>query len=188
MNTLIIILLVVIGIAAVLFMWGMGVFNRLVRLKALLDEAWSGIDVQLKRRYDLIPNLVATVKQYGVHEKEIFDNIAKMRAASMNASGVTQKAEAEAELSHALRTLFAVVENYPNLKANENFLSLQKELSSIEHEIQLARRYYNGTVRNYNIVVSTFPSNIVASIGGFAKASYFEITYAAEREVPKVTF
>lgn len=188
MNTLIIILLVVVGIAALIFMWGMGVFNRLVKLKALVDEAWSGIDVQLKRRYDLIPNLVAVAKQYGMHEKEIFDNIAKMRAASMNATQVDKKSEAEAGLSHALRTLFAVVENYPNLKANENFLSLQKDLASIEHEIQLARRYYNGSVRNYNIVVATFPSSFVASFGGFDKAPYFEITYAAEREVPKVSF
>jgi LemA protein len=181
-------LLVIGGIAAAAVLWFIGTFNSLVSLKALVDEAWSGIDVQLKRRYDLIPNLVATVRQYAGHEKGIFDEIAQMRAASMNASGIAQKADAEKGLTHALRSLFAVAENYPNLKANENFLSLQKELSAIEDTIQLSRRYYNGATRNYNITVKTFPSRIVASNAGFADMPYFELGSVSERENPRVQF
>ncbi len=188
MTTLLITLLVIGGIAALLIFWFIGTFNNLVHLKALIDEAWSGIDVQLKRRYDLIPNLVATVKQYATHEKGVFDEIARMRAASMNATGVAEKAEAEKGLTHALRTLFAVAENYPILKANENFIALQKELSVLEHEIQLSRRYYNGAARNYNVLVQSFPSRIVANICGFNTVSYFELNSAAERENPKVQF
>jgi len=139
MNTLLIIIsaLAVIGI----FIY-ITTYNKFIHLKALLTEAWSGIDIQLKRRYDLIPNLVAVVKQYGIHEKEIFERIATMRAASMNATGVDQKAHAEAGLTQTLKTLFAVSENYPDLKANTNFLNLQKELVDIENHLQLARRYY----------------------------------------------
>lgn len=188
MSFLLISLLILLAIIAVVVLWAIGVFNKLVHLRALIDEAWSGIDVQLKRRYDLIPNLVATVKQYATHEKGIFDEIARMRAASLNATGVAQKAEAEQGLTHALRTLFAVAENYPNLKANENFLSLQKELSVLEHEIQLSRRYYNGAARNYNVLVRTFPSRIVANFGGFTVVPYFELNSATERENPKVQF
>ena len=188
MTTFVIALLVVAGILALIFFWYIGTYNKLVHLKALIDEAWSGIDVQLKRRYDLIPNLVATVKQYATHEKDIFDNVARMRAASMNATGIEQKAEAEKGLSSALRTLFAVAENYPDLKANANFLSLQKELSNLEHEIQLSRRYYNGTARNYNVLVRSFPSRIVASFSGFESVSYFELNSSAERENPRVQF
>jgi LemA protein len=182
-----IILLIVAGIFIIFVLWAIGGYNSLVKLKAMVDEGWSGIDVQLKRRYDLIPNLVETVKQYGVHEKSIIDNIANMRAASMNASGIEAKAAAENGLTQALRSLFAVVENYPDLKANQNFLSLQKDLNALETEIQLSRRYYNGTVRNYNIVVDRFPSRIIASLTGFSKASYFEIN-GAERENPRVKF
>jgi len=181
-------LLVIVGILALIFFWYIGIYNKLVHLKALIEEAWSGMDVQLKRRYDLIPNLVATVKQYATHEKDIFDNVARMRAASMNATGIEQKAEAEKGLSAALRTLFAVAENYPNLEANENFLSLQKELSNLEHEIQLARRYYNGAARNFNIVVRSFPSRLVASLSGFEPAPYFELSSSSERENPRVQF
>lgn len=188
MNSLLITLLVIAGILAIAVFWFIGTFNNLVCLKALIDEAWSGIDVQLKRRYDLIPNLVATVKQYATHEKGIFEEIAQARAASMNATGVAQKAEAEKGLTHALRSLFAVAENYPNLKANENFLSLQKELSSLEHEIQLSRRYYNGAARNYNVLVQSFPSRIAAGMGGFSIVPYFELNSSAERENPRVQF
>ena len=162
------VILIVIGVICALFvLWAIGGFNQLVRLKALVDEAWSGIDVQLKRRYDLIPNLVAVVKQYSIHEKSIFDEIARARSMAINAHGIQEKAAAEAGLSQTLKTLFAVAENYPNLKANENFMELQKDLASIEHEIQLSRRYYNGTARNYNIVVSSFPSRIIASLAGY---------------------
>lgn len=181
-------LLVIAGVIGIIALWAVGVFNNLVHLKALIDEAWSGIDVQLKRRYDLIPNLVATVKEYATHEKGIFEEIARARSASMQAKTIDQKAEAEKGLTHALRTLFAVAENYPNLKANENFLSLQQELSNLEHEIQLARRYYNGAARNYNVTVQSFPSRIIAGIGGFSSMPYFELGSATERENPKVHF
>lgn len=179
--------LILAPLALVVF-WFVSGYNRLVRLKALVDEAWSGIDVQLKRRYDLIPNLVAVVKQYGVHEKGIFENVARLRTQAMNATTVDEKSQAEAGLSQTLKSLFAVAEAYPELKANENFLALQKELGGIEQEIQLARRYYNGTGRNYNIVVTSFPSSVIASFTGFKSAPYFELTAAGERETPKVTF
>lgn len=185
MNTLLIGLLAFIALAAV---WFMGVYNSFVRLKALVDEAWSGIDVQLKRRYDLIPNLVATVKGYSSHEREVFENVTKMRSAAMNATTIEAKSQAEAGLTGALKTLFAVAENYPELKANQNFLSLQQELSSIETELQLARRYYNGAARNYNVGVSTFPATLVAKATGFEKASYFEVSHETERNAPTVTF
>lgn len=188
MTTAALIGLSIVGIALLVIFWFIGGFNRLVRLKALVDEAWSGIDVQLKRRYDLIPNLVAVVKQYSIHERGIFEEVARMRSLSMNARGIEEKSQAETGLTQALRTLFAVVENYPELKANENFLELQADLRDIEHDIQLARRYYNGTTRNYNILVTTFPSSIVASFTGFQKQPYFELTNPAERETPKVSF
>jgi LemA protein len=180
-------LVIVIGI--VLFiLWGMSAYNRLVQLRALTDEGWSGIDVQLKRRYDLIPNLVAVVKQYSIHEKDVLENVTKFRAASMGAHTVEEKAKAEKGLTGALKTLFAVAENYPNLKANENFLTLQQELSTLETEIQLARRYYNGAARNYNVSVASFPSNIIANMFRFEKARYFELGNESEREAPKVKF
>lgn len=188
MSVALIIFLSLLAVGALSILWGVGIYNNLVRLKAMVDEAWSGIDVQLKRRYDLIPNLVAVVKQYSIHEKGIFEEIARCRAAALQATGVEAKAAAEQGLTKALRTLFAVAENYPNLKANENFLSLQKELSTIEHEIQLSRRYYNGVARTYNIGVQTFPSSIIAGMGGFQKVSYFELDSAAERENPRVQF
>ena len=176
-------------LAIVIFLigWSISTYNRLVRLDALSLEGWSGMDVQLKRRYDLIPNLVATVKQYSIHEKETLENIAKFRNMSMGAQSFDQKMQAEAGLTQALKSLFAVVENYPELKANENFLSLQKDLGEIERELQLARRYYNGATRNYNIVVDLFPSNMVARFSNFTKKPYFEIT-AEERGAPKVEF
>ena len=188
MTPFIITSLVLGGIVAIVSFWFMGTFNKLVHLKAMVDEAWSGIDVQLKRRYDLIPNLVETVKHYAAHEKGIFEEIARMRAASMNASGVEQRAHAEQGLTRALRRLFVVVENYPTLKANESFLSLQNQLTVLEHEIQLSRRYYNGTARNYNILVKSFPSRIVANLSSFDAVPYFELTSSEEREVPRVQF
>lgn len=183
------IILLVIGVSGLLFiLWGMSAYNRLVRLKALTDEGWSGIDVQLKRRYDLIPNLVAVVKQYSIHEKDVLENVTKFRAASMTAHTIDEKIKAEKGLTGALKTLFAVAENYPNLKANENFLSLQQELSKLETEIQLARRYYNGAARNYNVSVASFPSNMIANMFRFDKARYFELGNESEREAPKVKF
>jgi len=154
----------------------------------MLKEAWSGIDVQLKRRYDLIPNLIETVKGYSKHESDVFEKVTKMRSESMNAQGIKEKSEAELGLSKALKTLFAVAENYPELKANENFLSLQKELAIIEDEIQLSRRYYNGTVRNYMIMMTTFPSNLIANMSHFKPQAYFELADESERKNPKVNF
>lgn len=185
MNMLLIGILVFAALTAV---WFVKTYNGFVRLKSLLDEAWSGIDVQLKRRYDLIPNLVATVKGYSTHEREVLENVTKMRSVAMHASTIEGKVEAENGLSGALKTLFAVAENYPDLKANQNFISLQQELSTIESELQLSRRYYNGTARNYNIGVTSFPSSLVASVTGFSKAPYFELSHESERNAPKVSF
>lgn len=167
----------------------MAQYNGLVRLKALVNEAFSGIDVQYKKRSDLIPNLVATVKQYSIHEKELLENIAKMRSVALSSSAdVNQKAQAEAGITSALKTLFAVSENYPDLKANENFLSLQKDLVTIENELSLARRYYNGTTRNYNTKICLFPTSIVAKYFNFEAFPYFEVASDLERHAPIVKF
>ncbi len=188
MNFLSLSALIVLGFIVVIALWAITSYNRLVQLKSLTDEGWSGIDVQLKRRYDLIPNLVAVVKQYSFHEKDVLENVTKMRAASMAATSIDGKVEAEKGLTGALKTLFAVAENYPDLKANENFLGLQQELSALENEIQLSRRYYNGAARNYNISVRSFPSNLVAGMFGFVLVPYFELNRVEEREAPKVKF
>lgn len=180
--------IIILTILLMIVLFVISSYNRLVHTRALAQEAWSGIDVQLKRRYDLIPNLVETVKGYGIHEKNIIEDIVRARAASMGATGIHEKEAAEKGLTQSLKSLFALAENYPNLKANENFLSLQKDLSAIEHELQLSRRYYNGTVRNYTVMTAQFPSNIIASIFGFIALSYFEITLSEERENPKVRF
>lgn len=181
-------IMLVLGVVTVLIIaWAVSAYNRLVQLRNLVDEGWSGIDVQLKRRYDLIPNLVETVKGYSIHEKSVLEDVTRLRSAAMGAKTLAEKTEAEADLTRALKTLFAVAENYPNLKANENFLSLQNSLNTIEDEIQLSRRYYNGAARNYNIGVTVFPTSIVANFTGFKKVPYFEAT-EAEREVQKVKF
>jgi len=167
---------------------GVLIFNRLVKARNLMDEAWSGIDVQLKRRHDLIPNLVETVKEYSGHERGVFDNIARLRSEIMTVDGPRTDTNAENELSRQLKTLFAVAEAYPDLKASGNFLDLQKSLSEIEDEIQYARRYYNGTVRDYNILVQKFPNNLLAERLGFQREDFFEIEYATERKAPEVDF
>jgi LemA protein len=187
MTTLLIVLLVLAAVVGVGILWFIGGYNTLVRLHALVQEGWSGIDVQLKRRYDLIPNLVAVVKQYSIHEQSVLENVTKMRSISMQATSVEGKAQAEAGLQSALKTLFAVAENYPNLKANENFMSLQKTLADIENDIQLARRYYNGTVRNYATKRASFPTVIIASFTGFGPEAYFEIGQH-ERENVRIQF
>ena len=179
---------IILGVLAVMMLWAVSTYNGLVRLRALVDEAWSGIEVQLKRRFDLIPNLVETVKGYSLHEKTVLENVTKMRSMVQQASTTSEKIEAETGLTQALRTLFAVAENYPELKANQNFLKLQDSLASIEHELQLSRRYYNGTARNYNVMLGQFPSNMIANMGGFKIAPYFEVSSAQERETPKVQF
>ncbi|MBN2267426.1 MAG: LemA family protein [Candidatus Babeliaceae bacterium] len=175
-------------VALAVILWGIAAYNRLVQLKALSDEGWSGIDVQLKRRYDLVPNLVAVVKQYSIHEKEVLEKVTQYRSMAINATTVADKATAEVGLSQTLKTLFAVAESYPDLKANINFLELQKDLGSLEHELQLARRYYNGAARNYNIATRTFPASLIAHLTGFIPVPYFEVDNAAERQNPQVRF
>ena len=151
-----------------------------------MKEAWSGIDVQLKRRHNLNPNLVTTVKGYSKHERNLFEDITEKRAKSTQVDNIKDKSAAETDLSGMLKNLFAVVEDYPDLKANENFLDLQNQLTEIEDQIQLSRRYYNGTVRNYNIRVESFPNNIVAGIFNFKPEDFFEITFVTERKTPEV--
>jgi len=165
-----------------------GMYNSLVQLRIRCDSAWSDIDVQLKRRHDLIPNLVETVKGYAAHEKGTFENIAKFRSQAMQATSPVDKAAAENQLTGALKSLFAVAENYPQLKASEEFTQLQGSLSQTEDTIQNARRYYNAVVRDLNTRIEQFPSNMVASMTGFKTREFFEITAAAEREVPRVSF
>lgn len=180
--------LLIVGILILLIIIAViSIYNGFIKLQNLCDNAWSDIDVQLKRRYDLIPNLVNTVKGYAKHEKEVFENVTKARAAATEAKSPQEQAEAENFLTSALRQLFAVVENYPELKANENFIELQKTLSEVEDKIQNARRYYNAVVRDLNIKVQSFPSNIIAAIFNFNKREFFEIE-EGERSVPEVEF
>lgn len=188
MTTLLWVVLVVIVvlIAAII-----GMYNSLIRLKNRVDEAWSDIDVQLKRRYDLIPNLVETVKGYASHEQETLEKVTKARTDAMSAqSGGDPKAQAQAEnmLSSTLKSIFALSENYPELKANENFLELQRELSDTENKIQASRRFYNGNVRDFNTKLQVFPTNIMAGMLGFKNREFFEIEDAKERENVKVKF
>jgi LemA protein len=178
------IVLIVIGVIA---LWFVGTYNGLIRLKNRVDEAWSDIDVQLKRRYDLIPNLVNTVKGYATHEKELFEKVTEARTRAMNAGTTADKAEAENMLSGTLKTLFAVSENYPDLKANTNFLELQRELSDTENKIQASRRFFNGNVMEYNTKIQVFPTNMFAGMLNFVKRDFFEIE-GAEREPVKVAF
>lgn len=163
-------------------------YNRFVKLKNLCEEAWSGIDVQLKKRYNLIPNLVNTIKGYAIHEKEVFENVAEVRSTGINAETVKEQAQAENMITQALGRLFAVAENYPDLKANTNFLNLQSQLAEIEGDIENARRYYNGTARENNIGIESFPGNLVAATFNFNKFEYFEMDTPQARENPVVKF
>lgn len=163
-------------------------YNSLVGLRVRADSAWSDIDVQLKRRHDLIPNLVETVKGYAGHEKSTFENVTKYRSMAMQATGPADRAQAEGQLTMALKSLFAVAENYPQLRASENFSSLQKSLAEIEDNLQNARRYYNAVVRDLNTSIQVFPKNLVASMFGFQPRAFFELDAAAEREAPAVKF
>ena len=163
-------------------------YNGLVSLKVQCDNAWSDIDVQLKRRYDLIPNLVETVKGYAAHEKGTFDAVVSARNQAMSAQGPAAKGEAEGMLTGALRQVFALAEAYPQLRAVESFTQLQTTLNLIEETLQNARRYYNAVVRDLNTRIEQFPSNLVASMCGFKPREFFEITAPAEREVPRVSF
>jgi LemA protein len=167
--------------------WLIGIFNRLVTLRNRAKEAWADIDVQLKRRHDLIPNLVETVKGYASHEKEVFEKVTEARAKAISAQGLAEKGQAENMLSGALKSLFAVAESYPELKASQNFLELQRELTDTEDKIQAARRFYNGNVRDLNIQIETFPTNLIAGAFGFQKMEFFEIG-EAEKEPVSVKF
>jgi LemA protein len=163
-------------------------YNRFVRLRNGAESAWSDIDVQLKRRWELIPNLVETVKGYAAHEKTTFEEVTRARGAAMQASAPADKAQAETALTSSLKTLFAVAERYPELRANQNFLALQQELSTLEDAIQNARRYYNAVVRDLNTAVETFPGNVVAGMFGVGKREYFELGSETERAAPRVSF
>ncbi|MFZ1988308.1 MAG: LemA family protein [Alphaproteobacteria bacterium] len=178
---------IIVGIAAVILLWAGAAYNGLIRKNNLVKEAWAGVETQLKRRADLIPNLVETVKGYAAHERATLELVTEMRAKSLQASGVADRGEAERGMSAAVAKLMAVAENYPDLKANQNFLALQTELSKTEDDIQLARRYYNGTVREFNIGTQSFPSNIIAGSFGFEAAEYFQIENDADRQAPKVS-
>jgi len=183
-----IILYILIAIVAVILLWLVISYNSFVRIANRVREAWSDIDVQLKRRYDLIPNLIETVKGYATHEKEVFDRVTQARAQAMTAQGPKQKGEAENMLTESLKSVFAVAEAYPQLRAVEGFNNLQMELSDTENKIQAARRFYNGNVRDYNIMVESFPSNLIASAFGFAKQEFFELEQEEAKEPVKVQF
>jgi LemA protein len=178
------ILLVILGLFVV---YVVVMYNGLVQLRNRVSEAWSDIDVQLKRRYDLIPNLVNTVKGYAAHESGVFQKVTEARAAAMQAGSASDKAQAENALTGTLKSLFAIAENYPELKANENFLELQRELSDTENKIQAARRFYNGNVLELNNKIDMFPSNIIAGMFSFAKREFFEVA-DGEKEPVKVAF
>ena len=176
---------IVIAVAAI---YGVSIYNSLVRLRNQVKNAWSQIDVQLKRRHNLIPNLIETVKGYMTHERDTLENITKARSAAVDASSIGDKSKAESQLSGALGKFNLVVENYPDLKANQNFLSLQEELTSTENKISFARQSYNDQVLFYNNKIEMFPSNMLAGMYHFNKEEFFEIEVEEEREVPKVKF
>ena len=169
-------------------LWAVATYNNLIHQSNMLSESLSGIAVQQKQRYDLIPNLVNTVSGYSVHEKELLSSIASLRASAMQSTSPTQAASIENNLTGALHSLFAVVENYPELKANQGFLKLQDSLSKIETELQLARRYYNAVARNYNTAITTFPSVLVASLCKYEKAAFFVLDNQVQAEAPVVKF
>ncbi len=183
-----IVLWVILGIVVVGVLWLIGVYNGLIRLKNQTDEAWSDIDVQLKRRYDLIPNLIETVKGYATHEREVFEKVTQARTAAMGAGSPEAKARAENMLAGALKSLFAVAENYPQLRASENFSKLQDELADTENKIQASRRFYNGNVRDFNTKIQVFPNNLIAGSMGFKAREFFEVEEVAERQPVKVKF
>jgi len=184
------IIYIVLGVIAVLVLWVIFVYNGFVRLMNRAEEAWADIDVQLKRRYDLIPNLVNTVKGYMTHERGTLEKVTEMRAKAMQAGSVGEHAQSENMLSEALKSLFAVAENYPDLKANQNFLELQRELSDTENKIQAARRFYNTNVRDLNTKVESFPANIIAKMFSFVQKEFFELgeNESAARNPVAVTF
>jgi LemA protein len=171
---------------ALIIIWIIFTYNLFIRDKNLIKEAWSGIDVQLKRRHNLIPNLIESVKGYSKYERNLLEDITQKRSEAAKIESIKEKAPAESDLSGMLKNLFVIAENYPDLKANQNFLDLQHQLVEIEDQLQYARRYYNGAIRNYNIRVESFPSNIIAGIFDFKQDNFFEISLATERSTPEV--
>jgi LemA protein len=183
-----VVLIVVIVVIVIAVIYAIATFNSLIRLKTRADEGFSDIDVQLKRRHDLIPNLVETVKGYAAHERQTLENVTAARAAAVSATGPQAQAQAENQLTGALRQLFAVAENYPDLKASQNFLELQNEITDTEDKIQAARRFYNMTVRDLNIKIQSFPSSVIANMRGIKERTFFELDEPADRAVPQVSF
>lgn len=179
---------VIVGVVVLAVLWLVGVYNGLIRLRNRVDEAWSDIDVQLKRRYDLIPNLVETVKGYAKHEEGVFTKVTEARTNAMKPQGQKAQAEAENMLEGALKSIFALSENYPELKANDNFAKLQDELTDTENKIQASRRFYNGNVRDFNTKIQVFPNTLVAGMLGFKGREFFEVAGASERENVNVSF
>lgn len=188
MSTFLFILTAIVIIGLAIIIWGILIYNQLVSKKNMVQEGWSGIDVQLKRRTDLVPNLVAAVKGYMGHESSVLQNVTEIRQKALSAKNMNEREQAEGLLSSALSKIFAIAENYPDLKANTTFLELQKDLTMIEDQIQLSRRYYNGASRDYNILIQAFPSSLIANYFKFSPVSYFELENAAERAVPQVKF
>jgi len=178
--------LILLALIVLAGLWAIAIFNGLVRRKNMVAEAWSGIDAQLKRRADLIPNLVDTVKGYAGHERETFEELARLRSQGQASGDVAARGQTELQIGAGLGRLMAVAEGYPQLRASETFQTLQKDLAETEDQIQLARRYYNGTVREFNVKIEQFPSNLVARFGGFKPAQFFQIENDADRAVPKV--
>ena len=181
-------LIIVLVIIAIVVFYGIAVYNKLVRFRTLVEEAWSGINVQLKKRHDLIPNLMETVKGYASHERETFESVTLARNTAIQAQDVKTQEVAENQLSGALSRLLAISERYPELKANQNFMQLQEQLGIIETDIEKSRRYYNGAVRQKNIAIDTFPSNLVANMFNFSKSPFFELESEAEKAVPQIKF
>lgn len=181
-------LYIILGVVAVLALGFVVVYNSLITRKNRIDEAWSDIEVQMKRRYDLIPNVLETVKGYAAHERGLFESVTKARTAAMGAKTAHEHAEAENMLAGTLKTLFAVAENYPDLKANTNFLELQRELSDTENKIQAARRFYNSNVRDYNTMLESFPTNMIGRMFEFTNREFFDLEEEAARQPVKVQF
>ena len=179
---------IIIAIVVIALFYGVSVYNKLVRNRTMMEEGWSGIDIQLKKRHDLIPNLIETVKGYAKHEKETLNQVIKARNSALKAEGISAQKTAEKQLNSALANIFALGEAYPDLKANTNFIQLQEELANIESDIEKSRRYYNATVRENNIMIESFPSNIIANMGNFDMGEFFEIEDSGERDNPQVKF
>lgn len=180
--------LVLLGLIVVVILWAVAVYNALIRFRNEIENAWAQIDVQLKRRYDLIPNLVETVKGYAKHERETLERVIQARNMAMNATNMQERSQAENMITGALKSIFALAEAYPDLKANTNFLALQEELTSTENRVAFARQHFNDRVLAYNNKLQQFPDNVIAGTFNFTKREFFEVGSEAEREVPKVSF